>query len=319
MKHFVLICDDNYVLPTMVAIKSIVENSDREQKYCIHVCCVELKKENKEAFETLGNSNCVVCVDEISAHYFKAAKQKVAQKTHVSTSALIKFELPNIYSDLDELLYLDSDIVVKSDLGELFLLDLKDNYLAASFEFWKYINTFYYCFGNVKNVDFFFNSGVMLMNLKKMREDDISKELWYYKLNSAKTTLMDQESFNAVCKGRVLPLSIVYNCNPLFIDEQYIESINKVFGCKFQKPNELLSEAKVIHYVGKSDKPWIFQGGRCQELWLSYYNRIAGIKNLTLIPYVKEKQPLSLRVKAHYQHNGFKGLISYLLFRRKKI
>lgn len=319
MKHFVLICDDNYALPTIVTIKSIVDKADKKQSYCVHVCCVDLKKENIEMIESLGGLNSIVCVDRIPPSYLERATKSISQKTHVSISALIKFELPNIYADIDKILYLDSDIIVKSNLVELFSIDLKDNYLAASFELWKYINTFYYCFGKVDGIDFFFNSGVMLMNLKKMREDGISEQLWFYKLNSAKTKLMDQESFNAVCKEKVLPLSIIYNCNPIFIHEKYMNCVNKVYGCNYTKPSDLMDDVKIIHYVGKSDKPWIYINGRCQRLWMSYYNRIKGIKPITLKPYVGEKQSLLSKIKSHFQYNGFKGLISYLFYRRKRI
>ena len=204
------------------------------------------------------------------------------------------------------------------DLSELFGTNLDSYYLSASFELWKLINSYLYCFGKTDNLEFYFNSGVMLMNLKAMRDNDLPNKLWEHKLHDRKSYRMDQDSLNAICKGNVLPLSIEYNFNPAFLNEKYIDDINKVYGKCFSDVSSIRKSVKIIHYVGKQDKPWLYEGGRMQDVWLNYYTKINGIGTISLKKYIQTKQTFKERLKNHLQFNGFKGLISYYLYRRKK-
>ena len=320
MINIALICDDAYVLPTMVVIQSIATSFESNEKMVdIHVCSPSLQTINIEKLKSLEKERLKINVHIIGDAIFK--NFPIASKTHVSKAALIKFELPNLFSDIDYMLYLDSDIIVKKDFFKIFDIDIKDYYLAASFELWKYLERLRFRPSELKQNPFYFNSGVMFFNLKKMREDSISKKLWDYKLNHSKTKLMDQESFNAVCKSKVRPLSIKWNFNPFFFTHNYLPLINKIYSENYENVDELIEDVKIIHYVGKADKPWIYKKAQLRCFWDDNYKEINIGTQLSLKDYSSKKESLigrMVRIKSTYGIIGLLNFIKYRIIGRTK-
>ena len=274
-KHAALICDDAYVMPTVVTVKSLIENIHLlpDERLIVHICTFSLNSENKAILRKLNSDNASVEILEVDQNAFQKKIELVGQKSHVTHTSLIKFELPNLFLNIDNMLYLDSDIVIKRDINELFNINLSDYYMAASAEFWKYLNGVWNGY-KVSEIDFYFNSGVMMMNLKKMREDNLTQSLWDAKLtglNDPSRKTMDQDSLNDVCAKKTLPLSIKWNFNTAFSNDVDLKLINQVFNERYNSFEELFEDVRVIHYVGKEEKPWKYENAIFRELWDSYY------------------------------------------------
>lgn len=270
----VYISDDNYCMPTIVSIQSIIDNGCiSNSDVCIHVCSFGLSKSNTKAIQSVGNGSIKICIDLFDKGKLRNNINSISQKSHVTPTALIKFELANYFSQIDSILYLDSDVIVNGSLSELLNLDLSDSYLAASSEFYCHMDRIRYTLHRTVSNDFYFNSGVMLLNLKEMRKDSISSALWDYKLNKARTKLMDQESLNAVIGSNCIHLPIKWNFNPRFLTKIHLPEINKVYNTNYCTINELEEDIKIIHYVGKPDKPWIYSTAHMRKYWdLAYRN-----------------------------------------------
>ena len=278
-KGIVLICDDNYVIPTAVTIKSIIENSKVENGGIlnIYVCALDIQQKDCDFLISLSTTQVNVKILSFRKEDFKDKINKIQQKTHVTPASLIKFDLPNLLENLDTVIYLDSDIIVKNDICELFDLALKDNYVAASPELWKIINMKWNgknsCSGND---GFYFNSGVMLMNLYLMRKDNTSEILWRTKLkliDDRESVTMDQDALNIVLGNKALPLSIRWNLNTYFTENIDLDLVNEVCKEHFRTLDELKSSACILHYVGKEDKPWKYLTAHCRETWDYYYKK----------------------------------------------
>lgn len=273
-RHVVLITDDNYVMPTAVTIKSIEVNALSECQYIIHICSFGLSKDNIDYLNSMSTENFKIVIHIIQEDHYREKFGLISQKTHVTPSALIKFDLCKILDGLERVLYIDSDIIVNNSLNELFKYDIENYYLAASFEFWRYIIAKKE--GTDGLSDFYFNSGVMLFNLKKIREDNISDILWSVKINKFngqdnKSGLMDQDCFNDVCASMCYQLPIKFNFNPVFSKGNKIQDINKVYNLNYSSIQELLDDVVIIHYVGKTDKPWKYETANYVDLWEKYY------------------------------------------------
>lgn len=280
MNDIILICDENYAMPTEVMVRSISCNAEKYGRiYNIHVCSWNLPDVNKERFIALSTERVNVEVHIIDMNRYEKRLNMVYQNSHVTPTALLKFEIPNIFSNLDKILYLDSDMIVNGDMIDLFKLDLKDYFLAASYEFWKFQLKVYEYQKNTVVPDFYFNSGVMLMNIKKMRDEKIVDKLWECKLKkfnqsgNGKFALMDQDVFNDVCLGKVLSIPIRFNCNTRFTHDVDIQNINLVFKTSYRTLEELKNDAVILHFVGKEDKPWKFKNVHCQDTWDYYYEK----------------------------------------------
>lgn len=313
--NIAFICDDNYCMPTAVCIQSIIDNYSLSDKLNIHVCTFGLTEHNIEKLKCMGNSSVEIFVDLFDLKNIESKLQIILQKSHVTPTALIKFELPNYFRNMDSLLYMDSDMIVKDDISELLQMDLGDYYLAASYEFFEYLKRIQYTLKRSVNKNFYFNSGIMLLNLRKMREDNIPVKLWDYKLNKATTTLMDQESLNAICASRALHLPIKWNFNPLFINESFVKYINKVYELNYANLSNLISDIKVIHYVGAKDKPWKYQNARMRDYWEKCFKCTPFACKLNLSVSKAEDRSLYRIIKDKINENGLWGSFCYLIYR----
>lgn len=317
MNHIALITDDGYVLPTAVCIQSIINSAKPQQKYSIHVCTFGLSEDNVKLLTGLETEKVSILIDKFCKADYQQMLDLISQKSHVTPTALIKFELPQHFTDVDKLLYLDSDIIIKKDLSELFSLDLENFYLAASFEYWVRYNDIRFKPWNVKREEFYFNSGLMLLNLKKFRDDAITEKLWDYKINHTKTKLMDQECLNSVCGQQTLPLSIKWNFNPVFLKTKHLKTINEVYSESYSNLKELEDNVAVIHYVGKFDKPWVYSSAQMREYWQEAFEGIHSGIDLQLQQYVPPKTSRIKRISNMISEYGVVSTGAYICYLTK--
>ena len=91
-----------------------------------------------------------------------------------SIATCYRFIIPELFPTEEKIIYLDSDIIVNLDIAELWQIELDDAPLAAVPEVKSYVPTDYWHYlcrkGFVKREDFF-NAGVLLMNLTRLRTE----------------------------------------------------------------------------------------------------------------------------------------------------
>ncbi|MGU8045244.1 glycosyltransferase [Streptococcus suis] len=146
-----------------------------------------------------------------------------------------RFLLPELLADLDRILYLDVDILVHGNLMELFQTDLEEYELGAIVEadIFKYYQWYLDSLGFSPN-DAYFSSGVLLMDLDKMRQNGTTNQLIAMALEKAQDyKFPDQDILNTYYKGQFKQLSPAYNYTDvrkqnreLTADEIVIEHFN---------------------------------------------------------------------------------------------
>ena len=219
------------MVPTAVAIFSLIHSRKvLDSIYCINCITRDLGEDDKLTLVKLGNDNNIIkIIDADDIELNNSSSDKKDFGTHKKKSALLKFELADILSEIDKILYLDGDIIVNSDISELFDVELNDNYLAVVYDNGKF------CSNKIPNINpnQYFNSGVMLLNLKKMREDNAKDLLYKAKENNDSNFFMDQNAFNIVFADKAVLLSLKYNCQYVQIERKIhfnkldIETLNR--------------------------------------------------------------------------------------------
>lgn len=268
--HLCLISDDNYVMPTCTAIKSIIASKGDASEYVIHIIASALKSESKSEFLRLATDSVEIDVIEKDPSVFEGLHTFAEGAVCVaSVSALFKFLLPDILPKLDKVLYLDGDLICKADLTELYNTDLGNNYAAAVPD----SGQIYYKHAYVRRVTKYINSGVMLLNLKKMRADNLSEVLVRTKKELTDSNLMDQNVFNVVFDHHLIYLPVRYNFMPVSLwrakEKWKISDINSLFVTQYKTVRDLFADAAIVHYSSK-DKPWKASDGAMAYLWHEY-------------------------------------------------
>ena len=185
--------------------------------------------------------------------------------------------------------HLDGDILVRNDLAELYNTELMDNYAASvlnSFTFYRKHHPY------EDAVENYFNSGVMVLNLRLMREDNITNRLIETK-SKLKGGLMDQLALIIVFDKRVYLLPVRYNYQILSLPkvkvDREIRILNKHFGTRYANLEELRSDAVIVHFA-HNNKPWRTLTEPLFEEWYLTYLRIPEREKLPPLSELCENQ-----------------------------
>lgn len=147
-------------------------------------------------------------------------------ETDWSYMTLLRLAIYDLLPQHDFVLYLDTDTLVVDDILELFSTNITDYYYAAAFDA-SVCTSLMFSLKEEGNVPFrmlrrvpytfcdYYNAGVMLCNLKKLR-DGKGKEM-IRMINTEPLVFNDQDAINIACRNKILTLSSVYNSAPMTI------------------------------------------------------------------------------------------------------
>ena len=194
------------------SLKSLLKHTDVEKVYFLI--------EDDELPEYLPP--CVEVINISGQKYF--IPEGPNYKNPWTWMALMKAALTKVLPD-DKTLVLDYDVFFQKDIGtELWDIDLDGYYFAGAEEINKK--------GFQKP---YINFGVLLVNLKKIREDGMDDK-FIHSLNTEYTFTNEQDVMNRMCCGHTLTIPSTYNSN------DYVEPC---------------ADPKVIHFAGIGENfPW---------------------------------------------------------------
>jgi lipopolysaccharide biosynthesis glycosyltransferase len=158
--------------------------------------------------------------------------------------ALYRLLLPHMIQD-DKLIHIDADAIITGSIRELWDIDLDDNYMAGRIDIGADAYNLKRPIGLNEN-DTYVNAGVLLMNLKKIREDEIMDK-WLYEVNNHKYAAGDQCIINKICKHKIIPM-----------DNKFNVSISTGL-------NVLKEDIKIMHYAG--EKCWNSNNVPYPQFW----------------------------------------------------
>ncbi|MGT2784924.1 glycosyltransferase family 8 protein [Streptococcus merionis] len=241
--------DDGYVDQFKVTLYSIVQNTSCKD-LDIYVLQPQLLANNDEilAFcHKLGVSYYPIVVDD--GLFAKAPTTDRYPKT-IYYRLLAHEMLPD---HLDKILYLDADILCLNDMMSLYELDLTGKlYAAASHvednEVMDFINK-----RRLKNQDagFYFNSGVLLMNLRAIRQKVSRQAIFdYIDKHRAVLFLPDQDVLNGLYGHQtVLIPEEIFNYDARY-SVLYLINSNREWDLDW-----VIEHTVFLHFCGR-DKPW---------------------------------------------------------------
>ncbi len=288
MEHsYVNICmitDDNYIVPTMAAIQSMKDTMHESSYYRLFVITGGLSEKSGQYLKKLESDNLSITIicEDANGRFAGYRLFEERKNCTASIAALLKLRIPDLLKDINRVLYLDSDIIVKHDLSDLYGIHLSESsYIAAAVE--PDGNRLQHDIAN--GVEKYFNCGVMIMNLQKMRDDNVVSVLQETGRNINDSSLMEQKVYNLAFAGKFTELPIRFNFMPVILYRDYhrwtIDQINSTYHAAYKNKNELFADASIIHFSSQ-DKPWKDPDGAFASEWISAYLR-APLKN-ELIP-----------------------------------
>jgi lipopolysaccharide biosynthesis glycosyltransferase len=256
MVNIVIVATANYLWGAAVTVRSALEACSTTLN--VYAICFDLSQDDKQQ---LSNSWQAANIGEISFIDFNLERVNSFRSTLLvkSKSPYARFFIPEYLAGVSRCIYLDTDLIVCSDLTELQLLDLHGKSSACVID------------GGIDtpqqqqrlreklkldNPRQYFNSGVIVMDLDAWRHHEIqSKALAVAQENYDLLDQMDQDALNIVLAGDWLVLDPKWNTSKGRADADFSDGI--------------------IHFLGKV-KPWHADyAANFQDRWFALLDRTA--------------------------------------------
>ena len=200
---------------------------------------------------------------------------KKATITFISVATYYKLALPSLLPNVDKIIYSDSDMLNLEDLTEMYNIEFKDKiYFCGTLDYISHLNQLKE-FG--LSSDKYINGGVLLMNLKAMREDSIDKKLSEF-IATHTLQFHDQTAINCVCHNNIQVLPYKYNVfsYPSF---DIFSKLNNQQNIKYKfNESELFknfNEPILYHYISVR-KPWLHSTSNFNTVYWWYYAKMSG-------------------------------------------
>lgn len=255
MFHIVFNADDGYIKYIAVLMFNIIKTTNsnitsknfnddggeakriRNESYIFHILSDYVSPENRDKLQKLSLELNSIYPCEIKIHILNDEDFKHLPKLGKSRAAYLRIKIASALKDVNLALYLDTDILILGDLREIFGFNLQGKILAAcedgTSEIFKSKN------GNdISFVDkFFFNSGVMLIDLEKYRKKNIEAKCLEISKNYTSIKFHDQYILNIALLDECQNLPRKFNFRTGFFTQN--------------SPEEIL----IFHFAPKN--PWL--------------------------------------------------------------
>lgn len=242
--------NSNYLKPLRVMLYSLFLNNKGE-RFTVYVMHSSLKRKEIEGLRRLcaeqGNGSLLEEI-EVDDQSFAEAPTLLHYTKEMYYRLLAFRFLPD---HMERILYLDPDILVLNSVRELYETDLEHYlYAAASHDLIsiKEINKLRL---NPYKIEAYYNSGVLLMNLKLQRKRISEEEIYdFVENNRSKLIMPDQDIINALYTKRIKSIDEkLYN-----YDARYYRYYKITSNGEWDM-GHVIDHTVFLHFCGKR-KPW---------------------------------------------------------------
>jgi lipopolysaccharide biosynthesis glycosyltransferase len=235
--NIVFCIDDNFAVHLATLIQSIVANSGSSTRFHFHVCSAALSEQNQYKLAQAAGEVNTVQFYQIDSGRFEHTPVSQFFANRMSVVTYFRVLVPELLRSVTGLaLFMDADMIVNTDITDLFLVDL-NGAIAGVVEDSSIIKTDYWQeLGLAQNR--YFNAGLMLIDLTAWRENGVTSAAMEMIDSGRAYKFNDQDILNWVLKDQIVLMDVGWN-----VQQASLDALNSP------------EEAKVIHYNG-AEKPW---------------------------------------------------------------
>ncbi|MHA6299742.1 glycosyltransferase family 8 protein [Devosia sp. CAU 1758] len=259
--HIALTFDDNFWAPAFTVMRSVCLFSHRRDELIFHLCHRTLSASHRADIEKIRNEFAVELrwFDLDQSELFRDIATRMPQNKRLSNIVYARLMIDRLVGpEVERILYLDCDMLVRDDVGFLFDLDLEGNAIAAVRDT---IGAFITGGRDLRNnrdlfdpADYYFNAGMVLIDVARWRQADILGRMEEaYASGVMQRIYYDQDLLNLIFASQWLKLPWRWNT----IDARHA--------------HEGLDPA-ILHYTGEN-KPWGIFSGMLQSVAFARHYR----------------------------------------------
>lgn len=250
-------CDNNYLWLMGISVTSLFDNNQKTENIDVYLLGHNISKENKALLKQIEkNYNRKIIV--IDVPFLDIPSVLISERWPLSAFYRLYCGslLPN---NIEKILYLDCDTIIADNIGTIESVDMEDNIFCGVKD----------CIGkkHKENIglapdELYINGGVILINISKLREIDITNEVEFY-MYKFKNHIQyaDQDILNGVFSGKIGLLKAQYDVMTIEAVHTYKEILilrNPTNYYSEDEINKALKNPLIIHYTTNMRivKPW---------------------------------------------------------------
>ena len=246
--------DKNFGKFAGITITSLVHNN-MYTDLVVHIVYDELLPEDMGKLQQME-----VLYRNLTLHFYQITSTDgmtfIVPSGHITQAMYYRYLFAELLPpEITKIIYLDADIICKGDILPLWQTDLQGKVLGAVRDW-----------GEAKSCDRiglkngrYFNSGVLLLDLKQWRQQKLTTKLfqWLEQVGNTKILWGDQDALNGVLDGEFTELPKKYNC--IVINNTVLKAA---------------AEDVIVHYIDYV-KPWhsYYVDSNAKELYWQYVKK----------------------------------------------
>lgn len=244
----VFACDGGYAMPLATALRSLVDADPSGTPHDVHILCQAFPDALRDrVVRSLPPGSAKVTWIEPDLSRF----DRFYTSEYPSKMVYARLLIPEIFPEsVSRALYLDADILVLGSLSALWATQFGDHVIAAVLDgLDEQIKSAAPGATRLPRVRRYFNSGVLLLDLERMRAERVLERALAYLETAPGSPFPDQDALNVACDGAWYELP-----------ERWNHHVTKWNGAKLVETDLLpmRSEDKPsIAHFATSLKPWI--------------------------------------------------------------
>ncbi len=278
-----VVSDQDFIIPTAVMLTTAKQSKAPTSRYRIHLFLTSpLDDELRDRLAQLADDDFDLRL--IPIQYSREEQRLDADRRlqRFSGATMVRLRLPELLPHLDRVLYLDGDILIRKDLTAMYQEELGEHLIGAVLDMGGSV---VYDFPTKLNTDQYVNSGVLLMNLERLRRENTFALADVQRLiREVALPCLDQDIVNILCNKSIRLLPLRYNAPVLLyktIERFSLEQVNEFYGIHYESWSQFEEDAVVIHLSGHK-KPWKFSNVLFSDIWMEAY-RLSPFGHLSLL------------------------------------
>lgn len=290
--------DDEYALYCGVTLYSIIHHASLERHYDIVIVTDSLTPENRDLLVGMSRGHENISIRIVSLT--NVEEMGFRGRGRFSDAAWFRIAIPELFQRYEKVLYLDVDLVILTDVAELYDNELGECQIAACHDYGlMYLDLLHHedgyfakLLGVPDPIMYYFNSGVLLYNIRECRKGEVF-QCSLKEIASQSFMYLDQDVLNKVCFGRVHYLDAAWNYTCPVPEELVPPGL---YGAHAQAQKN----PKIVHYVTKK-KPWCRAAFKEGYRWW-YYARMTPFYDKMLYRYHAQVEARQIELEQLIYH-----------------
>lgn len=271
--------DENLVAQVQVTAASLLDARGSDDHFEIHCVCTKaagiMQAPLEQIIKRRDSSSKLVM------HCMENPYENAYQVRDISAGTYLRLALPGLLPEVDKILYMDADVLVRESLAPIWETPMEGMALAAAkgavnlsdkWE-WNSDRPYWHLLSGMKGR--YINAGVTLLHLEEIRKRGLDAR--WHEMTGEKFYYQDQDILNITCRGTIVYLPPKYNRLAYLEDKDFGQFTAEGIYTR-EEEREALRSPAIIHYAG--DKPWKRYDTNLGSLWWDYVNAQPELRDL---------------------------------------